>query len=83
MRRTSSGVAGGGATSARSTAAAPSAVSTRRAGTIALSGCAKFKADVPRCPCGKSTLKRAISRCFDCCRKAGIENPREMVREWI
>ena len=53
-----------------------------RAGTIALSGCAKFKAGVPRCPCGRSTLKRAISRCFDCCRKAGIENPREMVQEW-
>ena len=53
-----------------------------RNGTIPLSGCAKFKADVPRCPCGGSTLKRAISRCFDCCRKAGIENPEEQAQEW-
>ncbi len=49
-----------------------------RAGTIALSGCAKFKADVPRCPCGRSTLKRAAMRCYDCCRKAGIDNPKAL-----
>lgn len=53
-----------------------------RAGTIALSGCAVRKLDVPRCPCGRATLKRAIARCFDCCRKAGIENPKEMVEAW-
>jgi hypothetical protein len=53
-----------------------------RNGTIALSGCAKFKADAPRCPCNHSTLKRAISRCFDCCKNAGIKNPREVARYW-
>jgi hypothetical protein len=25
-----------------------------------------------RCPCGKSTLKRAKARRFDCCRTAGV-----------
>jgi len=31
------------------------------------------KPGVPRCPCGKSTLKRAKSRNFDCCREAGVD----------
>ena len=31
--------------------------------------------DAPRCPCGANTLRRAEARCFDCCRRAGIEPP--------
>lgn len=33
------------------------------------------RSSAPRCPCGKSTLKRAQARAFDCCKAAGIENP--------
>jgi hypothetical protein len=28
-----------------------------------------------RCPCGANTRKRALSRKFDCCRKAGVAIP--------